>query len=147
MIERQVVVGLTDPNRLIADHNRLFIIKYKAMQKPTCILCGKQIVGRTDKKYCSITCKNTFNYKRRSKTKSATQAIDTILHKNREILNVIMGTKRKQMQVVKTELIQMGFQSEYITGFYTNSRGKLYHYVYDFAWMEFTGNKILVYKK
>ena len=117
------------------------------MQKPSCILCGKPIAGRTDKKYCSQNCKNTYNYNRRSSTKSATQTIDAILHKNREILDVIMGPKRKKMEIVKSELIKMGFQSAYITGYYTNSRGKLYHYVYDFAWMEFTGDKVMIVKK
>ena len=117
------------------------------MQKQNCILCSKPIVGRTDKKYCSLSCKNTFNYDQRSHTKTATQAIDSILHKNREILDVIMGPKRKKMQISKTELTQMGFQSDYLTGFYTNSRGKLYRYVYDFAWMEFTGEKVMVVKK
>lgn len=117
------------------------------MQKPTCISCGKTFIGRTDKKYCSQACKNTFNYQRRSNTKSATKTIDTILHKNREILEVIMGPKRKRMKISKTELTKMGFQSEYITGFYINSQDKMYRYVYDFAWMEFTGEKVMIVKK
>ena len=117
------------------------------MQKSTCILCGKPIVGRTDKKYCSTFCKNTYNYNKRSKTKSATQVIDAILHKNREILDVIMGPNRKKMKIEKRELIQMGFQSEYLTGFYYNSQGKMYRYVYDFAWMEFTGSIVMIVKK
>ena len=117
------------------------------MAKTECISCGKTFVGRTDKKYCSLKCKNTFNYNRKSKTKSATQTIDAVLHKNREILEVIMGPKRKKMYIEKTELTQMGFQSEYVTGFYTNSQDKLYRYVYDFAWMEFTGEKIMVVRK
>ena len=117
------------------------------MEKPTCILCGKQIAGRTDKKFCSLACKNTSNYSRRRQTKSMTQSIDSILHKNREILDVIMGPKRKRMHIEKTELTQMGFQFSYMTGYYTNSKGKLYHYVYDFAWMEFTGEKLMIVKK
>ena len=117
------------------------------MQKPTCILCGKPMAGRTDKKYCSLACKNAFNYNKKSQTKSATHAIDAILHKNREILEVLMGPNRKRMHTTKTELSQMGFQAEFSTGFYTNSRDKLYRYVYDFAWMEFTGEKIMIVKK
>ncbi len=117
------------------------------MQKPVCLTCGKPFAGRIDKKYCSLYCKNTFNYGRRAKTKSATQTIDAILHKNRQILDTIMGPARKKLETTKTELTLMGFQFAYITGYYTNSRGKLYHYVYDFAWMEFTGEKILVVKK
>lgn len=117
------------------------------MQKTTCVTCGKQIAGRTDKKYCSLLCKNTHNYSRRNQTKSATQSIDAILHKNREILDVIMGPKRKKMEISRIELTQMGFQFKYITGYYTNSREKLYHYVYDFAWMEFTGEKLMIVKK
>ena len=117
------------------------------MHKINCQFCGKSFIGRTDKKFCSLGCKNTFNYNRRSKTKSATKTIDAILHKNREILEVIMGPKRKRMEIAKTELTQMGFQSEYMTGIYTNSKDKMYRYIYDFAWMEFTGEKIMIIKK
>ena len=117
------------------------------MHKSSCLFCEKPIVGRTDKKFCSLACKNTYNYSRRNKTKSVTQSIDAILHRNREILDVVMGPKRKKMYIEKTELTQMGFQSEYMTGFYTNSQDKLYRYVYDFAWMEFTGEKVMVIKK
>ena len=35
----------------------------------------------------------------------------------------------------------------YITHYYKNSQGKTYNYVYDFAWMEFSDNEILIVRK
>jgi hypothetical protein len=116
------------------------------MQTYTCINCEKQIKGRPDKKYCSSNCKNQYNYNRRKQTKSETKAIDSILHRNREILDTLMGSKRVKMEISKTELTLMGFQYKYFTGTHINKVGKLYHIVYNFAWMEFTQQKVLIIK-
>ena len=116
------------------------------MQTYTCINCEKQFKGRPDKKYCSSDCKNHYNYNRRKQTKSETKDIDSILHRNREILDTLMGPKRVKMEIPKTELTLMGFQYKYITGIHTNKVGKLYHIVYNFAWMEFTQQKVLIVK-
>ncbi len=116
------------------------------MKNHNCINCGNKLLGRLDKKYCSSNCKNQYNYNRRKNTKFETRGIDSILHRNREILDTIMGPKRFKMEISKTELSLMGFQYKYITGIHTNSKGKLYHIVYNFAWMEFTEQKVLIVK-
>ncbi|MFT5763847.1 MAG: hypothetical protein ACI8X3_001273, partial [Saprospiraceae bacterium] len=58
----------------------------------------------------------------------------------------LMGPKRFKMEIPKTELTLMGFQYKYITGVHTNKVGKLYNLVYNFAWMEFTQQKVLIVK-
>ena len=65
------------------------------MNHKICKYCDKKIVGRIDKKFCSIDCKNKYNYQRRSQTKSATTLIDGYLHRNREILATLMGLSDK----------------------------------------------------
>ncbi len=118
------------------------------MTKKNCPNCEKEFKGRSDKKFCSITCKNAFNYELRRKTKEITRTIDNILHRNYEILNVLMDkSKGKKAMFDRLILEQAGFQFNYHTSSYVNSQKKTYFYVYDFAWMEFSTREILVVKK
>lgn len=113
----------------------------------TCLQCEKQLHGRSDKRFCSPGCKNAWNAARRRTTRSVTEQVDSILHRNREILAMLMGEKTTKMEVDRLVLDRAGFNFKYITGIYTNSQGKLYHYVYDFAWMEFSKQVVMIVKK
>jgi predicted nucleic acid-binding Zn ribbon protein len=115
--------------------------------KKQCIQCGNEFRGRADKKYCSVDCKNIYNYNKRKETQSVTEQIDKILHRNREILSTVMGPKRKRIHIARLELERMGFNFNYITGYYINSAKKTYHYVYDFAWMEFSSQKVMLVRE
>lgn len=111
-----------------------------------CLQCSKEIIGRTDKKFCSVTCKNEYNNKLRKLTIKETALIDSYLHRNREILMTIIGSA-KQVQLDKLVLIRAKFRFEYHTGHYMNKEGKTYWLVYDFAWMDFSDQKILIVRK
>lgn len=114
-----------------------------------CIICNKPMKGRADKKFCSKKCSNE-NQRERKKVEVTPEVktINYILLKNRTILdNLLQGTKEKQVEIFKIVLVQLGFNFEYITGYYLNSKNKVYHYVYDYAWMEFSTQKVLVVKK
>lgn len=115
--------------------------------KKECLHCTIEFRGRSDKKFCSTRCKNNYNYTARKSVKKITITIDKILHRNYEILRTIMGEQRKKMMIERLELEKMGFSFNYITGIYTNSKGKVYHYVYDFAWMQFSTQQIMIVKK
>ena len=114
--------------------------------KRTCAQCQMPLVGRSDKKFCSMTCKNHFNSIQRSKTKTITQEVDNYLHRNREILATLMPVAKKDM-FDKLILTKAGFRWEYCTGIYLNKDGKTYFIVYDYAWMAFSNQQILVVKK
>ncbi|WP_245750547.1 hypothetical protein [Algibacter pectinivorans] len=73
--------------------------------------------------------------------------MDTILHRNRSILLEIMGKKKTQCKIERVVLEKMKFRFKYHTHQNINSRGKIYHYVYDFAWMEFSSDEVLVVRK
>ena len=103
------------------------------MKKKKCIQCNKEFVGRADKKFCSTACKNQYNYAIRKATHDITKEIDSILHRNRVLLQTLMGEKRQRIKVDRLELDKMGFNFNYITGIYRNAQNKLYHYVYDYA--------------
>ncbi len=114
------------------------------MERNTCTQCGAPIKGRVDKKYCSTKCKNDYNYLHRQ-TNDIVKTIDNILHKNHRIMTQLFkDEKRKHFKVQKVFLSKMGFDFSYYTGTYLNSANKRYYYIYNFAWMEFSKQEIMV---
>ena len=73
--------------------------------------------------------------------------MDKILHRNRSILLEIMGKNAVQMKVNRAILDKKNFKYDYITGFYINSKNKMYHKVYDFTWMLFGDGEVLINRK
>lgn len=114
--------------------------------KNECQQCGKPLHGRTDKKYCNLNCKNAYNLALRRNTRNEVAEIDGYLHRNREILATLMGESKKEM-FDRVLLNRAKFRWEYMTGIYKNKQGKWYHLIYDYAWMEFSDQQILVVRK
>lgn len=112
-----------------------------------CKNCGKRIRGRTDKIYCDRKCKDRAYFLINEKIVKSTESIDKILHRNYKILSDEMegGPSKKKIPILKLSLKKFNFN--YITNFRTNTAGKVYHYVYDLAWMTFSDNEILIVRQ
>jgi len=117
------------------------------MNERLCKMCKKQIKGRSDKMFCSLGCKNEYNIKLRQVTKKATQKIDEILHRNRSILLEIMGKNSTQKKIQRILLDKKKFNFSYITSYHINKYGKTVHHVYDFSWMIFSDEEVLIRRK
>jgi len=71
-----------------------------------------------------------------------------ILLENHNILNKILSkTKSKQIKINRIELAKLGFSFDYCTRVYLNSQGKWYRYVYNYKWMEFSDQHVLILRK
>jgi hypothetical protein len=105
------------------------------------------INGRSDKKFCSVKCKNYYHTNLRRVTELEVKEIDLILHRNRSILLEIMGKITMQKKIDRTILDKMKFNFNYHTHTTVNSAGKTYVFVYDFAWMSFSDNEILIVRR
>lgn len=113
----------------------------------TCRMCKSTLTGRTDKIFCSISCKNEYHIKLRRATARAVLETDRILHRNRSILLEVMGKNSKQKKVPRKILDGKKFNYNYMTSYYINSKNKMYIVVYDFAWMEFSDGEILIIRR
>ena len=113
----------------------------------SCRMCQIPPVGRSDKVFCSIACKNEYHVKLRRATSGVVRETNKMLHRNRSILLELMGKNSRQKKVDRLLLEKKKFRFNYHTGSYLNTRGKTYHYVYDFAWMEFSDQEILIMRK
>ncbi len=112
-----------------------------------CKICNKLIVGRSDKLFCSVRCKNYYHINLRRVTSVAVKDINIILHRNRSILLEIMGKRKVQLKVSRMVLEKKKYRFKYHTHFHINSKGKAYYHVYDFAWMEFSDDEILIVRR
>jgi len=112
-----------------------------------CKICTKKIYGRSDKIFCSIRCKSSYHQKLGIVTKIAAKEIDIILHRNRSILLEILGKNGKQKKVKRIVLEKRKFRFKYHTHFYINSKNKMYHHIYDFAWMAFSDDEVLIVRR
>lgn len=112
-----------------------------------CNVCQIYFTGRKDKIFCSIKCKNDYHVTLRAATKELAYPLDKILHRNRSILLEIMGPKAIKKKVKRSTLVKKKFQFKFLTHFNINSKGKTYNHVYDFAWMEFSDDEILIIRQ
>ena len=113
-----------------------------------CQHCTSKMTGRSDKKFCSVKCKNDFHKQLRTFNKNVLSKIDGILHRNYAILVEITNQqKHNNIKVPRLQLDKAGFNFNYFTGTYKNRQDKTYHYVYDFAWMKFSTQEILITHK
>ncbi len=112
-----------------------------------CLMCKTPMIGRSDKKFCDINCKNDYHTKLRQVTNKAARTIDSYLKRNRSILLEILGKNRSQIKVYRNLLEKKKFRFKYHTHLHVNSKGKTFFYVYDLAWMEFSDDEILIVRK
>ena len=113
----------------------------------SCKLCKSPFKGRQGKMFCSVKCKSSYHYQLNRVTELATDKIDKILHRNRSILLELMGKYKTQIKLPILVLERKKFNFNYITKYYINSNGKTYHYVYDFSWMLFSDNEVLIIRR
>lgn len=112
-----------------------------------CKICEKNIKGRSDKIFCSVECKNYYHINLRRVTKNMAKELDVILHRNRSILLELLGKNTFQKKIKRVVLAKKKFNFKYITHFHINSKGKMYHHLYDFAWMEFSDDEVLIVRR
>jgi len=117
------------------------------MQRRTCKMCNVPITGRSDKMFCSPNCKTEYHYKLRKATAQEVLEINKILARNRSILLEIIGKNQGQKKIPRLMLDKKKFSYKYHTHLFRNSKGKLFFYCYDIAWMEFSDNEVLIIKK
>lgn len=117
------------------------------MNQNICKICKKAIIGRTDKVFCSQNCKSFYHRKLRAFVQKNTFDIDSILHRNRAILQEVLGKRLSQIKVKRIEMSKRNFHFKYHTHFHINKSGKMYHHVYDIAWMEFSDDEVLILRR
>ncbi|MFA6677085.1 MAG: hypothetical protein WCS34_05795 [Bacteroidales bacterium] len=83
-----------------------------------CLECGKKILGRSDKKFCSDICRTNYNNRKYRKKNSYIYSINKKLKKNHSILNEFINNNNKRCTY--TDLYSAGFDFNYFTSILNN---------------------------
>ncbi len=126
--------------------NNLYI---QLMNNPEriCAACGKSIKGRSDKRFCDDYCRNNHNNLLNSETTSYMRNVNNILRKNRRLLQQMIPEGRDLINYPKSRLASLGFNFQYFTHFYTNQKGAIYHFCYEYGYLLLEGDGVLIVKK
>jgi hypothetical protein len=98
-----------------------------------CLECNTVIKGRIDKKFCSDLCRNSFNNKINSETSSFVRNVNSILKKNRKILEELVPEQTAKAS--KAKLMEKGFNFGYHTNIYTTQKGVSYYFCYEYGYL------------
>ena len=109
-----------------------------------CQECGKTLMGRIDKKFCSDMCRNSYNNRLNSDSYNLIRNINNQLRKNRRILEDLCPIDKSK--ATKTTLIGKGFDFNLITSIRTTLKGSIYHFVYDYGYLELENDFYLIVK-
>lgn len=104
-----------------------------------CLNCQAELEGRVDKKYCNDYCKSNFNYEKNKKKESSLfKQIDSQLKLNRRLLRDYNRSGKSTVRMEKFHAA--GFNPNYFTHFWKNSKGQVYLFCYEFGFLRLTEN-------
>lgn len=112
--------------------------------KRKCLECNEPLHGRSDQKFCSDACRNSYNNRERSDTISIMRNINNILRKNRKIL--FIHSEKHKTKVLREKLIQEGFNFNHFTHIYTTKKGVTYYFCYDYGYINIEGSYCFIVK-
>jgi len=111
-----------------------------------CLACEKTLQGRADKKFCNDYCRNAYNNQLKSANSAVVRNINNALVKNRRILEAILGAE-EMAKTTKEKLLQQGFSFKYITHSYTNKKGNVYFFCYEYGYLALEHDWYLIVKR
>jgi predicted nucleic acid-binding Zn ribbon protein len=110
----------------------------------TCMACGKAVKGRSDKKFCDDFCRNAYNNQLKAVNNNYIRNVNNALRRNRRILESLLKENEETARVNKARLQQQGFQFKYLTHTYTNKKGNIYLFCYDYGYLPLENEWYLV---
>lgn len=109
-------------------------MKYECDQQIHCLECGENISGRSDKLFCSLPCKNSFN-NRRHKIKAAfIKETQKNISRNYSILEMLLSEKMHSISI--DEITRLGFDCSLSTGFSLGTNRRIKYRCYDISYFQ-----------
>ena len=108
-----------------------------------CQLCGEELRGRIDKKFCSDQCRATAHNQNKKVAEKAVYHINKVLKKNRNILKKLNPVGKST--VPKEFLVLQGFDFRFYTHIYISENTNTYFFCYEFGYMPLLKeNKVVI---
>ncbi|MGV6846040.1 MAG: hypothetical protein ACWA42_07945 [Lutibacter sp.] len=109
-----------------------------------CLECGEPIKGRSDKKFCSDYCRNSYNNKVNKESKNLIRNVNNRLRKNYRVLTEL--NKSGKTKISRNKLMNNNFDFNYFTSIYKTKTGNTYYYIYDQGYLYLDNDFILLVK-
>jgi hypothetical protein len=92
--------------------------------------------GRMDKRFCDDYCRSAYNNKLLRNTQGAglLRKVNSILRKNRRILEEMMAGGGEPVKVQQAVLVKKGFNFNYLTGVFADQDGSIYYFCYEYGY-------------
>jgi hypothetical protein len=104
-----------------------------------CLACQKELEGRVDKLFCDTHCKSSFHYAKKKQEKyTLFQQIDLQLKQNRKLLKHYNQAGKATIR--KETMLKAGFDPNFFTHYWKNSKGDIYLFCYDYGYLTVTEN-------
>jgi hypothetical protein len=99
-----------------------------------CLACNKDLIGRSDKKFCDLHCKSSYHYRKSIEEEPRFyNKVDNQLKLNRKILKYY---NKAGKSVIRAEILKRdGFDSNFFTHYWKNGKGDTYLFVYEFGFL------------
>src|SRR6476619_3649186 len=109
----------------------LFIRNCSMMQNEStrnCLYCSRIIKGRSYKKFCDDSCRNSYHNQLHSEDQNLVRNINHALARNRRILQHLLPENVRLKVIAKDQLYQQGFRFEFHTQVHKNRKGNSYFF-------------------
>lgn len=106
-----------------------------------CQYCSKELEGRIDKKFCDPQCKSAYQYQQaQQQPERFYNKVDNQLKLNRRLLKNF--NKAGKATIRTNQLNSEGFNPNYFTHYWKNSKGDVYLFVYEYGFLKRTENNM-----
>jgi len=115
------------------------------MEDKHCLECGIEFFGRADKKFCTDSCRNSYNNRLNSKASSYVKEVNRTLKHNYSILKRLNGSGKTKLH--RDKLLKAGFDFDFHTNTYVTKDERKYHFCYDQGYLMLDGDIVLIVKR
>ncbi|WP_417201392.1 hypothetical protein [Bizionia sp.] len=106
-----------------------------------CLYCKKELIGRTDKKFCDPQCKSAYQYqKSKEQPERFFDKVENQLKLNRKILKEF--NKGGKVTVRAEILKEIGFNPNFFTHYWKSKKGDVYLFVYEYGFLKTTEHSV-----
>lgn len=98
--------------------------------KRKCMYCAHPISGRSDKKFCGDSCRNSYNNDKNRDRNLLVKKFHQRLQKNHRILNSFLQDETDK-KVFKIALVEAGFNLQSVTSYTSDPQGVANFFVYE----------------
>lgn len=101
--------------------------------KKVCLNCKEPLEGRIDKVFCNAYCKSNYHYQQKKEEITPFKQIDKQLKLNRRLLAHYNQAGKSTIR--KEKLLSDGFNPNFYTHTWHNSKGQTYYFCYDYGFL------------